>query len=230
MKNHLKRIAAPRSWLIKRKGTTYVIKPNSGTHSSQTGLPLAVILRDVLRKAQTGVEVKKLLCRNEIFVDGKRRKDYRFIVGLFDTLYIQSLKEYYRIGLDKRGRLSVQEIPQAEAELKLCKVVGKRILPGGKIQVNLHDGRNVFSAANVKIGDSLLLRVPSQEIQEVLSLQPGVLVFLAKGKYAGYLGTLKEIKGKQAICEIEGRPVETLMSYLFVVGEKKPQITLSVTP
>src|SRR3989338_1785357 len=227
MKNHLKRLAAPRMWFIKRKGTKYIVKPNPGGHPFKMGLPLALILRDILHLAHTGVEVKKILHNNEVLVDGIRRRDNRFIVGLFDTVSLPNLKLYYRVVLDVKGRLFLCKIPPSEQNLKIGKVIGKTVLSKGKIQLHLHDGRNIISTTKVDIGESLLLTVPSQEIKEVVSLRPGNLVFLTQGKHSGEIGTLKEIKEGLAICEMEGQTVETSPSHLFVIGEKKEKITLS---
>jgi len=44
--SHLKRHAIPKSWPMQRKGTAFVVKPNSGLSDS---LPVLIILRDLLR-------------------------------------------------------------------------------------------------------------------------------------------------------------------------------------
>ena len=104
--HHLKRIAAPRTWLVQRKENTFIIRPKPGAHSLEYGLSLGVILRDVLKVGKTLAEVKKILNNKEILVDGKRRKDYRFIVGLFDVISIPALKQYHRVSLDNKGRIT----------------------------------------------------------------------------------------------------------------------------
>ena len=97
MKNHLKRIATPRTWVIDRLSRTFITRPKPGAHSLAQGMPLSVILRDMVKVASTTAEVKKILNNKEVLVDGKRRKDHRLIVGLFDIISIPELKQQFRI-------------------------------------------------------------------------------------------------------------------------------------
>jgi len=227
MKNHLKRIASPRTWLIERKALVFVTRPKPGAHSLEYGLPLGMIIRDALKLSSTMSEVKKLLNNNEVLIDGKRRKDHRFIVGLFDVITIPSIKKYCRIVLDKKGRVIVTEIPEKESNIKPCKIVNKTVLPKGKIQFNLHDGKNIIVDQKAKVGDSLILELPSLKIQKVIPLKPGVSVFLIGGRLSGNLGVLKEIKDNEATYVADSKEIETAKRYLFAVGEKKPEITFN---
>jgi len=221
MKNHLKRIASPRTWIINRKNNKYVMRPNAGAHSYKNGLALGLILRDNLKLALTMNEVRKILNGKEILVDGKRRKDPKHIVGLFDVISIPQLKRSFRLIFDKKGRIIVNEVNEKESSIKVSKIVGKTILPKGKIQLNLHDGKNILSDVNVKVGDSIVLNLPDLKIKEVLPLKEGVTIFLTKGKHGGSVGLLKEIKNNEATYFVDGKDVETAKDYLFVVGNEK---------
>ena len=228
MKNHLKRIASPRTWLIGRKTHQFIVRPLPGGHSMKNSLPLGVILRDNLGLASTMTEIKKLLNNQEVLIDGKRKKNHRLPVGLFDVISLPALKKQYRILLDGKGRLCVQEIPESEASSKICQIVGKTVLGKDKIQFNLHDGKNVISTKSAKVGDSFVLTLPTLDVKEVLPLQEGVFVFLISGKHAGASGVLKEIKGTEATFTSDGEEIETAKSYLYVIGNKKSAITLEV--
>ena len=228
MKNHLKRIASPRTWVIDRKKNSFVVRPHPGAHAFEYGLPLGLILRDVLKLAATMGEAKKVLHNKQILVDGKRRKDSRFIVGLFDVITLPEMKKHYRLFLDQRGKLIVNEISEKGANIKPCKIVGKTMLAKGKNQFNLHDGKNIISEQKAKVGDTLVLSLPELEIKQVLSLQPKAIIFLQKGKHNGDVGTLKEIKGKEAVYEKEGKDIETAKNYLFVIGDQKPVIEIKL--
>ena len=224
MKNHLKRIATPRTWIIDRKANTFIQRPKPGAHALDMGMSLGVMLRDKIKIGSTLAEVKKILNNKEILVDGKRRKSPRFIVGLFDviTLPMQS----YRVVLDNKGRIVIKKIDQKEAAIKPCKVVGKTVISGGKVQLNLHDGKNILSAEKVKVGDSLLVHLPDLKIEKIMPLSKGSTIFLTKGKHAGTFGALKEIKNEEATFTYEKQEIETAKEYLFVVGEKQSEITL----
>ena len=226
MKNHLKRIPAPKTWIIDRQNRTFTIRPKSGAHPLSEGMALGTILRDELKLASTLAETKKVLNNNEILVDGKRRKEYRFMVGLFDVIKIPATKQAYRILLDKKGRIIIIPISEAESHFKICKVTGKTALSESKVQVNLHDGKNLITNIKVKTGDSVIITLPDYKVKEILPLTAGASVFLTKGKHNGDLGKFKEIKGKEAIYIKDGEEVQTARSYLFVVGKEKSVIEI----
>ena len=219
MKNHLKRIASPRTWAIDRKNNKFITRPRPGAHSFENGLALGIIIRDHLKLASTMSEVKKTLNNNEVLVDGKRRKDHRYLIGLFDVLKIAG--KSYRILFDKKGRIMVSEISEKESTIKPCKILGKTALGKDKIQFNLHDGKNLIVNVDAKVGDTLLLKIPQQEVIETLPLKKGATVFLTKGKHSGDVGVFKEIKKEEAIYSKDNQDIETAKEYLFVIGKEK---------
>ena len=146
MTNHLKRISAPKTWSINRKQYTYTIKPSPGPHSAKYSLPLGIILRDVLKYTQTLREAKKLLNNKTVLVDGKRKKDHRLALGLFDVLSFPDLKENWRVIYDLKGRIILNKIKAEESKLKPCKIINKTRL-SKNIQLNLHDGKNISNFA-----------------------------------------------------------------------------------
>ncbi len=227
MSKHLKRLAAPKSWKIARKGNIFAVKPKPGAHSLQRGLPLGAVLRDMLHSAETAAEVGKMLQNTEVLVDGIRRKEFHFAVGLFDVISLKKINKYYRIILSAKGQFEAREINPVEATLTLSKVTGKTLLPKGKVQYHLHDGKNIISPKAAKVGDTLVLALPSLDVKEVLPLKPGMLVFLIKGKHCGDVGALKAVAGKEAAYLLDQQEVGTAKGYLFVVGEKKPSITIA---
>lgn len=228
MKNHLKRIASPRTWMINRKESKFVVRPNTGAHSLDSGLPLGLILRDLLKLALTMGEIKKMLNNETVTVDGKRRKDHRFIVGLFDVISVPKLNKSYRVLLGNNSQLVLTEISAEESRIKLNKVVGKTLLPKGKVQFNLHDGKNIISKQEAKVGDTFVLSLPQLEVKKVLPLKAGMQVFLVKGKHAGDKGVLKKVEGTQAVYSMKDKQIETAKEYLFVVGEKKSEIGIDI--
>ena len=219
MPNHLKRIAAPRSWMIDRKNHVFVMKPLPSGHALKQGLPLGLVLRDVLGLGRTLVEIKKVLHGSEVLIDGKRQKDPHYLVGLFDVISLPSLKKAYLVAFDTKGRMVVKETKPTETS-KLCKVVGKTVLGKDKIQLHLHDGKNVLSSQKVQVGDTVTLRFPSLSIEEVLPLKPGSHVYLTGGKHQGEWGTVKGIKGNEATYISKEKETATLKRYLFVLPPK----------
>ena len=121
MSKHLKRYFAPKTWKIKRKGIKYVTKPSPGPHKTKMSLPINVILRDILNYADSNREVKFMLEKRNVMVDGIRRKDYRFPVGLLDVLSLNDVNEHFRVIFDKRGKIDLIKIGEKEKELKRIK-------------------------------------------------------------------------------------------------------------
>lgn len=227
--SHLKRLASPKTWMICRKGNKFISRPKPGSQLIEFSLPLGVLLRDFLKCAHTMREAKKLLNNNPVLVDGKRRKDHRLPVGLFDILSFPSLQKKYRILLDRKGRLALKEMDPKESDLKPCKVVKKTVLPQNKIQLNLLDGKNILADKKCNTGDTVVITLPDQKITETLELKKDAFVFLIKGKHAGDSGILQEIKNEQAVYQKGKQNIKTLKDYLFVLGDKKPVIDIELT-
>jgi small subunit ribosomal protein S4e len=229
MSKHLKRYFAPGTWKIKRKGIKYITKPSPGTHKISMSLPLNIVLRDVLGYAGNNREVKHMLEKKNVAVDGVRRKDYRFPVGLFDVLSLNDINEYFRVILDKKGKIDLIKIGKDESSVKLCRIEGKRAIKG-RVQLNLYDGTNIIvQDKSYRVGDAILLaKGKKKEIKEKVSLDKDVLIYLVGGKHTGQTGKVQDIKGNRILYKTEsGDVVETLKEYAFPIGKDKPLISLT---
>ena len=226
---HLKRHFAPKTWKIKRKGIKFITKPSPGTHKISMSLPLNVILRDILDYADSNREVKFILEKRDVAVDGTRRRDYRFPVGLFDVLSIKDINEHFRVILDTRGNISLIKLNEKEKGLKLCKIIGKNMVRG-KMQLNLYDGKNIIVQGNsYKVGDSILLTLDKKcQIKEHISLEKGVFIYLTGGSHIGQTGKVQDIRRDRILYKTEtGDVIETLKKYAFPIGKDKPLLTLT---
>lgn len=224
----LKRLRAPKFWKVPKKIKKWVVTPRPGPHKKFESIPLLIIVRDILKLTDIGKEAKKIITMGEIWIDGKIRKDYKYPVGLMDVVSIPKLKRYFRVVVTSKG-LELIEIKQTEAKEKLCRVNNKTTIKKGKIQLNLHDGRNILvDKDDYKTGDSVLIELPTQKIKNHLKFEKGNLGLIIKGKNSGKLVKVKEIiitRGKEpnkVICELEKRPIEVLKDYIFIVGKDKP--------
>ncbi len=188
---YLKRYAAPKSWHIARKSTKYITKPNPGAHSMEVGMSLGVVLR-LLGQTATARETKKALMLQEVLVDGRRVRDPRFIVGLFDVITIA--KEHVVVLLDHLGRLAFRKIAADAAAKKVCRVDGKHPVKGGKLQLNLVDGRNILlEKDDYRVGDSVVLETPSQKIISHIPLTEGAHILLTGGRHVGSVGVVQSV-------------------------------------
>lgn len=226
-KNHLKRLAAPKTWHLSRKTNTFIIKSLPGPHRLGFGMPLGVILRDLLKYANTMREVRKILNNGEIKIDGIVRKNFRFPVGVFDTLEFTGIDEHFRVMLSKKGSIELIKITKEDSSAKPCKITGKTMVKG-RLQLSLYDGRTILADKNsYKVGDTIVLSLPGNRISKHLKLEKKSAILLTGGKHIGEMGYVDDIIENRIIYKDEKNElVETSKDYAFVVGDDKPLIKL----
>jgi len=239
----LKRKPAPKHWPIHRKEAVWTVKPKPGPHPISRCLPLTLIVRDILGFAKTRSEAKKIISQGKVLVDGKIRREERFPAGLMDVISIPEIKKNFRILPSPKG-LVLHPISEDEATFKLCKIEDKTTVKDGHIQLNLHDGSNVL----VKVADpknpeedsyktmgTLKLSIPEREVLEYARLKEGASAIIIGGKNMGRHGKILEIekapgkKRRNLLVTLEGEKgnrFQTILNFVFVVGEKEPYISL----
>merc|ERR1711943_162277 len=74
-KRHMKRLNAPKHWMLDKMGGTWAPRPSTGPHKLRECLPLVLVLRNRLKYALTKKEVQQILMQRLIKVDGKVRTD-----------------------------------------------------------------------------------------------------------------------------------------------------------
>ena len=224
VKNHLTRLTAPKSWTLKRKLTKWIAKPSSGPHKIVNSVTVDLLLKTLLSYTKTTKEVKQILHNKDFVVNGKVIRDHKFPVGVMDIIELPKLKEIYQVLFDVKGKLSLYPIKSSSS--KLCKVIGLTILKKKKMQVNLHDGKNILlDKFDGKVGDTVIFNFKSKQIEKVLKLEKDALIYLIYGKHTGTFGSVKEIipvKGfekQRLVYIIDGVDTETLKDYVFVVDK-----------
>lgn len=226
MKDHLKSLAAPKTWGFKRKKNIFTAKPNPGAHKLEDSVCLNFVIKNMLSLAKTKKEAKYILFNKNILVNGTRRTDVRFQVGLMDVITITETQNNYLLLVNKNGKLFLKEIQKKDSEQKLSWIKGKKT-QAGKIQLNLSDGRNILTdSKEFKVGDSLILKIPSQEIIKHLPFTENATAFIIKGKNIGVVGSVKSISGNIIKIENDGIITETTKKNLVIVGDKAPAIPL----
>jgi len=225
-----KRLAASRVIPLLRKANTWHVKAKPGPHKKGNSVALGFVLRDVLKIVRNSKEARSILNQGSVEVDGAIVKDPRRPVGLFDLVTIVPEKKTYRVLLSKKGKLKVEEEENNKKE-KLCKVVGKKSIANGLIQLNTNDGRTFREKkTDVKVGDSLLVEVPSQKVLKVLKQQEKKTVLVIDGKHIGDVGKIKEIvqgtMSRPALVSLETADgaFQTVESNIVIVGDEKPVI------
>ncbi|HTT74324.1 MAG TPA: 30S ribosomal protein S4e [Thermoplasmata archaeon] len=228
----LKRRAAPRAWTIPRKGTKWVKRPGPGPHAQDASVPLLLVLRDLRRIVTTAREASQLVRSGVVRVDGRVAKDLDRGLGLMDTLsFAAPLDAHYRVVRDRHGKLVLVPIPSAEATLKIGRVRFKHTVTAGRVEVTLHDGRNLLvdRATPYKVGDSVKIELPGQKVLGHLPLAPGALAYVAGGSHVGELARVDRVEVRNSsqpnlVHFKEG--FSTVKEYVFVVGDKAPEVTI----
>ncbi len=228
MKKHLKRLPAPRSWTIPRKTDFWVVKPSPGPHPIERSLPLGLILRDMLKVCDTAREARHILNGRGVLVDGRAVTDPKFPVGLMDVLSLHEVKAHYRMLVDTRGRMTLVPLEEGDAGWKLCRVEDKTTVPGGKTQINLHDGRNLLLAKNAYTsGTTLKIHVPDQKVVEHYELAKGAPVLVTGGQHVGEIAHVLDVqrtRNPRANIVTFNEGFSTDIDKVFVVGNEAPAI------
>jgi small subunit ribosomal protein S4e len=221
-RNHLKRINMPNTWPVKRKKDEWVAKPRPGSHKLKQGLSLQTALVDLLGLAKNSREAKIVLGNNDVLVDGKRRRDPRYLIGITDVLSIPSIKKHWRMTFSSKGKLEFFEIKEEESKFKAIKITKK--IASGKDKFELHtiDGRTILSdAKNITVGDGIKIELPSQKMSSLIKLEKGTTVFLIGGKHVGNQGVVKNLDGKDIVIGSGKNMFKTVKKFALPTGTDK---------
>ncbi len=237
----IKGITAPQFWPIERKLRPWTPKPSPGPHKAEQSLPLLIVLRDILKYAETSKEAIKIINEGKIKVDGKVVKDYKYPLSAMDVLEIPENDEYYRVIPYPIDYLRLYKITKEEASLKPVRIENKTVVKGNNVQLNLSGGRNILlqfkegekKEVPYKTLDTLLITLPNQDIKEHIPFQIGDYALVIWGKNVGRLGRLVSINRqwgrKSSTATLEGKNgkrIQTILDYILIVGKEKPVISL----
>ena len=228
----LKRLNTPRFWKQEPKKYKYSVNPSCGPHPKDYCIPLAIIVRDILKYAENLKEAKQIIKQRKVLVDQRVVTDYRFPCGLFDVISFPEINEHYRITANKYG-LYLIKIKEDEANLKIVKVKRKTKISNDTYQLTFHDGKNILTKNNsIKTHDSLLIELPSFKILDHLKFEKNFLAFVFRGNNSGKIGKIVNIteggfnRAWLVEIEAENEKISTIRDYVIIVGKEDSLITL----
>ncbi len=206
---YMKRNTAKKFWPIPRKGTKYLAKP---THEASKSVSLIVMMREVLKLVKNRKELKRLLNEKQVLINQKIIRETNYPLLLFDSLSLPAMKKSYRVVL-KNKRMNLEEINDKEAEQRTYKIINKKQLAKGKIQLNLDCGKNILADTKlkaIKTGTFITINSKNNEVVKTDSLGKGSKVFVISGKHIGTIGEIKGVKeeGESIIAEIKTKDGE----------------------
>ncbi|KXS20339.1 ribosomal protein S4e [Gonapodya prolifera JEL478] len=232
-KKHLKRLNAPKHWMLDKLTGTWAPRPSTGPHKLRESLPLLVFLRNRLKYALTGREVTQIVMQRLVKVDGKVRTDQTYPAGFMDVITIERTGENFRLLYDTKGRFVIHRITADEAKYKLGKV--KRVELGSKNIPYLvtHDGRTIrYPDPDIKVNDTVRIDLETGKITEFVKFELGNLVYITGGRNQGRIGTITHRERHHGgfdivhIKDSRDHTFATRIGNVFVVGKTKEMVSL----
>lgn len=235
-KKHLKRINAPRHWMLGKMDGAFAPKPSAGPHKMRECLPVCLILRNRLKYALTGQECKQICMEKCVKIDGKVRTDPNYPAGFMDVVELEKTEGRFRLLYDTKGRFTLQRLSAEEAGYKLCRV-NKIYISGKKVPcATTHDGRTIrYPDPLVKVNDVVKLNLKTGEVVDCLKFEIGQLCTPTKGKNTGRVGHIVGVEkhpGSFDIVSVKdatGVTFSTRLENIFIIGkagESTPAVTL----
>ena len=228
----LKRQMAPQFWGINRKEKRFVITVRPGSHSKNSSIPTAVLLRDTLKKVKTLREAKSSIYNGKIKVDGVIRRSLHNSNGLMDVIELEGITDVYRLVPKHNHILEPIKINPDEKSKKLVKIISKTIIKGGKTQLGFHDGRTIITDMKANVGDTCLIQTPKQKILDVIKFEKNSQVIVTSGINVGHIGIIDQIKEgtftlpKRISIKVKDNTIEIPAEITMVIGKEKPIIQI----
>ncbi len=194
---HLTRSEIGRVTPIPRKGTRYIARPLAYTTSAVTVL---AAVRDMLRLARTAREVEEMIKEKKLKINGRVVRDVReplTVLSLFEA------DKLYLVSLLPTGRFTLKPTKSTH---RVAKVINKKLMKKGAVQVNLHDGTNLITKEKINVGDSLEMDT-NLKILKIIPLKTGAQVLVSSGKNVGAMGVVSDIEGANVVVTLDDRKV-----------------------
>ena len=223
---HLKRVNAPKHWMLGKMGGVFAPRPSHGPHKLRECLPMMILLRNRLKYALTGREVSFIVLQKFIKVDGKVRCDPRYPTGYMDVVSIEKTNENFRLLYNSKGRYVVHRISPEEAKFKLCRVrasvLGKQKIP----YLTTYDGRTIrYPHPDIRANDTIKINLETGKIVDRIPFEIGNLVQVTGGANVGRIGIITKLEKHPGSFEIvhikdsAGHSFSTRLSNVFIIGK-----------
>ncbi|KAH8832937.1 NUC023 domain-containing protein [Flagelloscypha sp. PMI_526] len=219
-KKHLKRLAAPSTWMLDKLGGTYAPRPSPGPHKLRESLPIVVFLRNRLKYALTAREVTQIVKQRLVKIDGKVRTDATFPAGFQDVISLEKSGEHFRLLYDVKGRFTIHRITPEEATLLLETMVFPTLSLTMVAPIRYPDPL-------IKANDTVKFDLESNKIVDFVKFDTGNIVIITGGRVITHrerhIGGFDIVHVKDSL----DRTFATRITNIFVLGEGiKPWISL----
>jgi len=210
-KKHLKRLNAPKHWMLDKLGGIWAPRPSQGPHKLRECLPLSLILRNRLKYSLTRRETMMICMRRLIEVDHKVRTDINYPAGFMDIISIKKTNENFRLLYDTKGRFMLNSLKKTPKEInyKLCRVkkIGikkKASIGSNPFKVGMAatipycittDGRTIrYPDPEIKAHDTIQWNLLENRIERFVKFDLGNVCYVIRGKNVGRIGLVTKIE------------------------------------
>jgi small subunit ribosomal protein S4e len=224
-KKHLKRLNAPKHWMLDKLSGVFAPKPTPGPHKQRESLPLVVILRNRLKYALNRREAQAICMQKLVQVDGKVRTDMNFPAGFMDVVSLPKSNDTFRLMYDTKGRFVLHTVKAAEAGYKLCRVQRQEVTKKGIPAIATHDGRTIrYHDPAIKKNDTVKVDLETGKVLDFIKFEVGNTVMATSGNNIGRVGVLAHIERHPGAFDIvhvrdaAGNTFATRLANVFVIG------------
>jgi small subunit ribosomal protein S4e len=233
-KKHLKRLAAPKHWMLAKLGGKFAPRPSPGPHRLRECVPLIILLRNRLKYALTRKEVISIVNARNIKIDQKVRTDICYPAGFMDVISIPKTNEDFRLLYDVKGRFITHRIAPDEAKFKLCKVRSQKVGLKGIPFITTHDARTIrYPDPSIKVNDTVKIDLTTGKVLDIIRFEAGNLCMVTGGKNLGRVGIIEKRERHPGSFDIihvkdqQGHTFATRISNVFIIGHSvKCAVTL----
>eukprot|EP00599_Poterioochromonas_sp_BG-1_P003321 CAMPEP_0173138000 /NCGR_PEP_ID=MMETSP1105-20130129/3429_1 /TAXON_ID=2985 /ORGANISM="Ochromonas sp., Strain BG-1" /LENGTH=230 /DNA_ID=CAMNT_0014050511 /DNA_START=52 /DNA_END=741 /DNA_ORIENTATION=+ len=224
-KKHLKRLNAPKHWMLSKMDGIWAPRPSQGPHKLRESLPLILILRNRLKYALTGKETKMICVERNVLVDGKIRTDPNYPAGFMDVVELPKSNDQFRLIYDTKGRYVLHRISDEEKKFKLAKVKKQELTKKKIPYVVTHDGRTIrYPDPAIKVDDVVKVDIATGKIVDFIKFETGKLAMITKGRNTGRVGTVLHVERHPGAFDIvtvrdaTGNTFSTRQENVFIIG------------
>ncbi|KAH9112606.1 hypothetical protein LEN26_002269 [Aphanomyces euteiches] len=194
-RHHLKRMSAPKHWMLGKLDGIWAPRPSSGPHKLRECLPLIIILRNRLKYALTKQEVTMIAMQKLVKVDGKVRVDPNYPAGFMDVVEIQKSGDVFRLLYDTKGRFVIHRINEEEKKYKLAKVIRQELTGKGIPFIATNDGRTIrYPDPLIRVNDTVKIDLETGKIVDFIKFEAGNLVMITRGRNTGRVGVFHNLE------------------------------------
>lgn len=234
-KKHLKRLFAPKDWMLSKLTGVFAPRPTAGPHRLRECLPLQIVLRNRLKYALTGREVRMILRQNLVKVDGRARASPKYPAGFMDVIEIPKTGDRMRVMYDSKGRFELVKVGEQEASTKLCRVDNVYTTSGRTPMLTTHDGRRIrYPDPKIARGDTISVDLKTGKVTEILKSRPGKVAMIVGGSNRGLVGEIVSIERHPGAFDIArlkdaaGNEFATRNANVFVIGNSFDSVPVTM--